>query len=61
MRTYGIDDDGDGWQFYLRVDGAQVGGGLIDDDGTGNGYLITRALCEAFVRADDLLPIPAKT
>ena len=31
MRSYGIDDDGDGWQFYLREDDVQVGGGLIDD------------------------------
>lgn len=58
MRSYGIDDDGDGWQFYLREDDVQVGGGLIDDNGDGKGYLVARSLCEAFVRADDLLPIP---
>lgn len=51
VRTFVIDDDADGFQLYLFMDGWQVGGGFFPDfDGTGAVFHIAYQLGDSFVR-----------
>lgn len=48
MRTYVIQDDGDEVQLQLLVMGAQVGGALFPDDGTGAAFELAFHLGESW-------------
>lgn len=57
MREYLIEDDGDSFQLALLVDGRQVGGCLLFDDGHGAGFELAREIGQAFTQGGALIDI----
>lgn len=48
MRSYLIEDEGDEFHLALLADGAQVGGAIFPDDGSGAGFELAREVGESF-------------
>jgi len=52
VRTYSIDDEAEGFQLQLCMDGDQIGGAYFpDSDGTGAIFNVAFQLGEAYIRA----------